>query len=220
MEAETNRKDPVLKSPSDDPTIKNLEEKITDLKSQIKEVEKADNTDLINRKAQLKVQGDEYRRKLGAKETNEKQKIRIQELKEQEKKYASELSGLEKYADMIDQFTRAKIDAIEERVNSMFGYVKFRMFKEQINGGYTETCDTMVDGVPFADLNTASQINAGVDIINTLSRYYNVRAMIWVDHAESITKIIDSDSQMIRLVVDENCKKLKINNYALQKTEM
>jgi hypothetical protein len=58
------------------------------------------------------------------------------------------------------------------------------------------------NGVPYeGGLNNAARINVGLDIINTLGQHYGFSAPIFVDNAEAVTQLIDTDSQVIRLVV-------------------
>jgi hypothetical protein len=101
---------------------------------------------------------------------------------------------------------------LEQLVNDRFELVTFKLFETQVNGGETPTCKALINGVPFSDANTASKINAGVDIINVLCDYYKVTAPIFIDNRESVTKLIDSDSQIINLVVDPSKKKLKVKS--------
>jgi hypothetical protein len=84
------------------------------------------------------------------------------------------------------------------------------MFKQLINGGEEECCEALVNGVPYADVNTAGKINAGLDIINALSKYFGVNAPITIDNRESCTEIIDTDSQIINLIVSPSDKNLRI----------
>jgi len=83
----------------------------------------------------------------------------------------------------------------------MFKNVKFQMFEKQINEGLKETCICLINGVPYSDANTAGQINAGLDIINTLQAHYNIYAPVFVDRAESVNEIFPIASQLVRLVV-------------------
>ncbi|MNI84439.1 hypothetical protein D3C73_1413460 [compost metagenome] len=55
-----------------------------------------------------------------------------------------------------------------------------------------------------------------MDIINTLSAHYGFSAPIFVDNAEAVTKLIGTDAQVIRLVVSEADKKLRIETAAIQ----
>ena len=91
----------------------------------------------------------------------------------------------------------------------MFKFVKFRMFNQLINGGTEPTCETLVSGVPYSSANNAGKINAGIDIINTFSKFYGIFAPIWVDNAESVNSIENTWSQIIKLYVTN--EHLKIN---------
>lgn len=128
---------------------------------------------------------------------------RIKQLSEEEKTMAQELADLERKEYLISEFTKAKIDAIEKQINAKFTLAKFKMFEQQINGGETEICECLINGVPFSDLNTASKINVGVDIINVLSAHYKVIAPIFIDNRESINNLIETKSQIINLIVSK-----------------
>ena len=128
---------------------------------------------------------------------------RIQELEEQEAKLVQELSELEGTEFAIMQFTKAKIEAMEAKLNGKFSMVKFKLFATQVNGGETECCETLINGVPFTDANNASRINAGIDIINALCKHYGVSAPIFIDNRESVVRLIESDSQIVNLIVLE-----------------
>ena len=68
----------------------------------------------------------------------------------------------------------------------------------------------MYDGIPFQGLNNGMKVNVGIDIINALSRHYGVRVPLFIDNAESVTKLEVCQAQVIRLVVSENDKELRI----------
>ena len=85
------------------------------------------------------------------------------------------------------------------------------MFREQANGGVEARCDVVYEGVPYINLNSGAKINVGIDIINTLSTAYGVNVPLFVDNAESVTRLEGSSNQIIRLVVSENDKELRIN---------
>ncbi|MFV5697786.1 AAA family ATPase [Flavobacterium sp. ZT3R17] len=128
---------------------------------------------------------------------------RIQALRDEEKALASQISAVEKTQFAIDRFNKLRITTIEEKVNAKFKFVKFKLFELQVNGGESPCCKALFNGVPFSDLNTASTINAGLDIINTLCDYYQVSAPIFVDNRESVVNVIPIKSQMINLFVCE-----------------
>lgn len=141
-------------------------------------------------------------------------KLRIKELRDQEATLNQSLADLEGQEYAILQFTKAKVDAIEQKINGKFKHVKFKMFDKQVNGGESETCETLVNTngawVPFPSGNRAGQFNAGIDIINTLSKHYDVYAPIFIDNRESVTELIDSESQIVNLIVSEQDKKLRV----------
>lgn len=153
---------------------------------------------------------------LSGKQHRESQLKRVQELETQERDFAQQIADLEKREFTIQRFERCKMDLLEEKVNSMFAYVKFKMFESQINGGETPTCVALINGIPYSDANNAARINAGLDIIRVLSKYHNITAPIFIDNAESVTKLISVDSQVIRLVVSSGDKKLRIQNAVLE----
>lgn len=136
---------------------------------------------------------------------------RIEELKQQERELASEYERLEHELYLTEEFTRTKARLLEEKINSMFRYAKFKLFEQQINGGLQETCETLYEGVPYGrGLNNAARINVGLDIINTLSEHYGFSAPIFIDNREAVTQLIDVNAQVISLIVSENDKTLRI----------
>lgn len=129
---------------------------------------------------------------------------RIQELSEQEKKLTSEYEKLERELDLIEKFVRAKSRMLTDRINSHFSMTTFRLFEDQINGGLADVCTALVGGVPYdAGLNRAARINSGLDVINVLQAHHGVRVPILVDEAESVVNLLELDTQVVTLVVDD-----------------
>ena len=127
---------------------------------------------------------------------------RIAELQAEENKLAVEYERLEKELYLTEEFIRAKVRLLEDRINSRFRYARFKLFDVQVNGGLTECCETLHKGVPYGtNLNRGARINIGLDIINTLTEHYAFAAPIWIDNAEAVTRLIPVDTQVIRLVV-------------------
>lgn len=142
---------------------------------------------------------------------------RITELAEQERKLAAEYEQLEHELYLTEEFTRTKVSMLESKINRKFKYARFRLFEEQVNGGLKDVCKTMYNGVPYeGGLNNAARINVGLDIINTLGEHYGFSAPIFVDNAEAVTQLIDTDAQVIRLVVSESDKRLRLEHKDIQ----
>lgn len=137
---------------------------------------------------------------------------RIQELREDAQAAADNLSQLDRLLYLMEEFSRYKASFVEEGINNEFRLAKFRLFREQANGGVEDRCDVVYDGVPYIGLNNGMKINVGIDIINTLSRAYGVTVPLFVDNAESVTNLEKADCQVIRLAVSENDKELRIQN--------
>lgn len=136
---------------------------------------------------------------------------RIEELEAEEKALAKEFEELEHQLFLTEEFIRSKVTLLEEKINSKFKYARFKLFETQINGGLTETCETLYEGVPYSrGLNNAARINVGLDIISTLSEQFGVSAPIFIDNSEAVTKLIPIDAQVISLVVLEEDKKLRV----------
>ena len=147
---------------------------------------------------------------LGKKAVLENANRRMEELLEQAATAAAELNNLDKLLFLCEEFMRYKARFIEDSINRRFSLVRFRLFREQINGGLEDCCDVTVDGVPYATgLNSGAKVNAGIDIINTLSQHYGAQVPLFVDNAESVTNLAQADTQVIRLVVSETDKELR-----------
>ena len=136
---------------------------------------------------------------------------RIEELRQDAKRTAECLEKLEKMLYLIDEYTRYKTRFVEDSINGMFRIARFRLFREQANGGIEDRCDVVLDGVPYLNINNGAKINVGIDIINTLSQAYGVKVPLFIDNAESVTSLEPSGNQIIRLVVSEDDKELRAN---------
>lgn len=190
--------------------IEELKNKIVTLEKEIDEFKAEDNSQLRAKKSELQSEVKEIDKKLATKELNEQIKVRISDLQTLEKELSSRIAKLEGEEILGEEFIRTKVELLEETVNKKFKYVTFKLFNNLNNGGLEECCEPVVNGVPFtSNLNTAAKINAGIDIINTLSNHYDFRAPIFVDNRESVNELIDTSSQVISLIVSKD-KELRV----------
>lgn len=148
-------------------------------------------------------------KRLGNRDVLERSRQRIEELQKEARHAAEHLEALDSMLYMVDEFTRYKTRFVEESINRQFQSATFRLFREQANGGIEERCDVVFNGIPYSGLNNGAKINVGIDIINTLARYYGVSVPLFVDNAESVTRLEAAAAQVIRLVVSENDKELR-----------
>lgn len=185
------------------------DKKIKELEERVKNLTNGDISELQNKKAEITEEINKLNKTLNEKEIQEKTKERIAELENEEEVISNKIQELEGQQYALEDFTKTKVELLENAINSKFELVKFRLFDTQINGGLVECCDTLVNGVPYADVNNAHKILAGLDIINTLIKFYNTSAPIFIDNRESINEIYNIDTQIISLIVTTD-KELRI----------
>ncbi|TYP67398.1 AAA family ATPase [Paenibacillus methanolicus] len=137
-------------------------------------------------------------------------KQRIADLKAEERQLAAAYEQLERELFLTEEFIRTKVAMLEQKINSKFRFARFKLFEQQINGGLTECCETLYNGVPYSDMNNAARINVGLDIINTLSEHYGFAAPIFIDNAEAVTELAETRGQQIRLIVSKGDKQLRV----------
>lgn len=169
----------------------------------------SDNSRQKNRVAELRREISEKWEIVGKRAALDRARQRIAELQQDARNAAECLESIEAMLYMVDEFTRYKTKFVEDSINGQFRAARFRLFREQANGGIEERCDVVYDGVPYMGLNNGAKINVGIDIINTLSRHYGVAVPLFVDNAESVTNLEYAATQVIRLVVSESDKKLR-----------
>ena len=136
---------------------------------------------------------------------------RINELEQEQQRLINEKNLVDETAFLLDEFVKAKVEMLEDTINKHFTITTFKMANVLVNGSVEDCCETMVDGVPYRSLNNAARINAGIDIINALTKFYNVTAPVFIDNAEAVTKFVNCNSQTIKLIVDETCKELRVD---------
>ena len=129
---------------------------------------------------------------------------RVAELETQQAELAAEKSKLDEASYLMDEFIKAKVNMLEDVINSRFKLARFEMFHVLVNGNIEECCETTYKGVPYRSMNNAARINVGLDIINALTSYFKVNAPVFIDNAEAVTEFVPVNSQTIKLIVDES----------------
>lgn len=107
---------------------------------------------------------------------------------------------------LLDSFQKAKNEYISNSINGLFESLKFVFVQEFYNGNDKEICECLVNGVNYATVNTAAQINSGIDFINAVSKFFNIQMPIFIDCAESVQSVTNTDSQIILLKVSPSNK--------------
>jgi len=180
------------------------------IQSTIVEIPKVDIEELKTKREQIVSEMDSIKTELQVEGQIKAVEERVGNLRKEEGELAQFIANVEKEQFTIENFNKLRIDSLEGKINEKFSFVKFKLFDTQINGGEVECCEALISGVPFSDANTASKINAGLDIINTLCEFYQVSAPIFIDNRESVVEVIDTDSQIINLIVSKEDKSLRV----------
>lgn len=196
--------------PTEPERLKEIDQEIAETKERLNSFSLTDKTELLKKKDELNKELDEVNRELSLKGQDDKIDERIKELESQEKDLAKAYEEQQRIIYLCEEYTRTYVDLVSDKINDSFNLVKFKLFENQINGGITETCEITFEGVPYSDLNNAAKINAGLDVINTLSDKLDLKVPIFIDNAESVNKLIKTDTQLVRLIVSKD-KELKID---------
>lgn len=189
-----------------------LQAKLSNLEAQLGNMDTGENLkkQLEIRERGIREELDAVNRQFAALESNERIHERIEELKAKQKEIGQKVADQEQKIFLLEKFSRIKMDMLADGINSKFGIVSFKLFEIQINGGMKDTCEMMVDGVPYSSLNSAAKIQAGLDVIAALSKLYDVSVPVWLDNRESVSEIPEIEGQVINLFVSADDKELRV----------
>ena len=148
---------------------------------------------------------------LNAIEKDRDLKMRIQELEDKETELSKAIDSAEHKLYLCEEFTRKKIEMLTNAINNEFSGIKFKLFQEQVNGGYLECCEPMIpcnsNGIgvliPYTQANQGSKMRAGLEIINKLSEHWGIHIPVFVDNSESYNTLPKMETQLIQLRVTE-----------------
>lgn len=191
--------------------IKKLEEKIKDIEDEIKNIGKEDNTQILEQKRAYNERLDELNTKLSKQGLNAELDEKIKKYMDEEKELGKEFENQQERLYLCDEYIKTYTNLVSDKINNLFTKVEFKLFDTQINGGILETAEATYKGVPYGSLNNAAQINAGLDVINSLSKHYEKEIPIFVDNAESVNELVETESQLITLTVSK-LKNLRVEN--------
>lgn len=171
---------------------------------------------LLEKEETIQQRLDELARKRLNVEMNRQQEQRIRDLLAKQKELNLQLTTLDDGLTLADQFIRLRAMDLEEDINSHFEVVRWKLFDMQVNGGVKTCCEAMADNdngifVEYgSNLNDGRRIQAGVDIINAITKATGVTAPIWIDGAGELTKKLNTQSQCVRLYASKADKALRV----------
>lgn len=164
---------------------------------------------------ELRQKWNELKSKLAKAEVAQATTLRLTELQNAESDLNQQHEEQRRIMYACETYTRRRMDIISSTLNSKFKLAKWTLFKRNItNDGIEECCEVSLHDVPYKNINSAGVINVGMDIIETLIKYYDCSVPIFIDNAESVTDLnrIGGEAQIIRLFVDGNVPKLSFIN--------
>ena len=146
---------------------------------------------------------------------SEDSRKRVGELRQELKNAAEQMEHLEHGIHLCEEFVRTKARMVADSINAHFQFIRFRLFRDQINGGLREICEPTIrnkDGewVEYRSVNYAAQVNAKIDIVTTLSKHYGVHLPIIMDQGESVSAPLNVDTQLIRLIVSAEDQVIRV----------
>ena len=148
-------------------------------------------------------------------QSSEDSRMRAGELKQELKHAAEQMEYIEHGIHLCEEFIRTKARMVTDSINAHFRYVRFVLFRDQINGGLREICEPTVESkdgtwVEYRSANYAAQVNAKLDIVTTLGRHYGVHLPILMDQGESVSTPLTVDEQLIRLIVSAEDQAIRV----------
>lgn len=162
---------------------------------------------VIEQKRAIQSEIDAVNRILAGRQAITNAKARVEELKEEQRRLSQTIANTEKEIYLLEEFNKAKVNLLSDKINAHFKAVKWKLFERQINGGYNPICEPLVNGQAYSSaLNSGHKILAELDIIQALQRIYDVSVPVFLDNAERINdfNIPDMDCQLITLSVTED----------------
>lgn len=190
---------------SSEPRIAELQQQIDDLKAQLQSSPDEKIRGYERRKAELNVILERNRAVIARRDAAMETRKRIAALEQQQKEKAARVAELEQLIALAEKFVQDRCSALEESINDRFPNIRWKLFERQINGGITDTCQAYIPCesglVSYGSANTASQVNADIEIINVLSKHYGVQIPLFADNSERVNLLEDTESQLITLAV-------------------
>ena len=140
---------------------------------------------------------------------------RVGQLRQELKHTAAQMEHLEHGIHLCEEFVRTKAQMVTESINNHFKFIRFRLFRNQNNGGLREVCEPMIENkagewVEYRSANYAAQVSAKLDIVSTLMKHYGVHLPILMDQGESVTRPLAVDEQFLRFIVSAEDEEIRV----------
>lgn len=143
-------------------------------------------------------------------EQENKEKI-LSRLESELRNMSQVMADIEKQIDMLSEFSRAKNEALAQKINPYMDGFSFRFLTYTIEGNPVETCQIFRDGTEYSDLNYSDKLIVQANMLRGFQRMQGISLPIWIDNSESINtdRIPALDTQMIVLRVSDSALKVQ-----------
>lgn len=193
--------------PKADPEYIASEKVLAELKSKM-DCNDAEATRKSLMEERQKLEGDlaEYNTRIAVYQQAVNARKIIEEIEARQAEVGSLVATIEGQKEKLRLYTLAVCDAVEEKINSKFHNIRWKLFRElKKEDAIEQCCDATVGGVVYGrGLNNAACINAGIEIIKVLQDEYNIHAPCFVDNAEAVNNLAYTGGQMIKLTVSND----------------
>ena len=196
---------PTMKTVSDIPEAKALDDEIAKLQNRQQTI------DILNNdirsledsvfKLERRIKEIDFGAELKAREA-EADKKRMEDQKSELAKAQAEYGAIMGTLDKLKDFSMMSNRYLEDHINSFFTHFQFALFGETQSGEAFETCQMLVDGIPYGNgLNHGDMILCEIDLAKGFQKMLGKDFPIIVDDAESLDedRIPKLDNQLIVL---------------------
>lgn len=181
----------------DPEVVDELEDKISQARNKLaslpamQEIPEIDN-DMLNRL-------DELEKALARADVHKENLERREKLMKRERDVGIEFERTEIILKSLAEFFFQRSQMIVKAVNKHFKGISVKVLDIQKNGTAKETFEILKNGVPYSELNTAGQLEAGLELTGFLKRQLGVEAPTLIDNGERYTDVDFSqvDGQLI-----------------------
>ncbi len=196
---------PSLKIVEDIPEAKALDDKIAELKKRQQCI------DILNKdirsledsvfKIERRINEIDFGIQMKRREA-EADKKRMADQQNSLKRAQAEYGRIIGILDRLKEFSMTSNRYLEDYINSFFDHFKFSLFGETQSGEPFETCQMLVNGIPYGNgLNHGDMILCEIDLARGFQKMMGVNLPIFVDDSESLDedRIPKLDNQLIVL---------------------
>ena len=199
------------RSPEELPGYSEIEAQIQALLSEADSHVHTDSTEAYTtERRKLTTRRDELRSLLAQQDQWDDFSNRIKELELKGKELSQQIADAEREEFDARALSIRQVELCEQSINDYFqGGVSFHLFaytiEDKLKETPIETCQMLVNGVPYGSANTARQVSAGLEVIRTLCEHNEVCAPVFIDNRESVQQLPeDLPYQIINLRVSDD----------------